>query len=696
MNRITPDHLARQALVYVRQSSEYQVRHNTGSQEWQYGLKARAEALGWADVTFIDQDLGLSGGGGARRPGFKIMLDAVCNREVGIILSVDATRLSRNGREWHTLLEFCGVVGCLLADEQTVYDPRLPTDRMVLGMHGTVSELELANMRRRSIEGRNRKAARGELFLAVSAGYRRVGRNAIEMDPDLRVREAISLVFRMFDEMQSVRQVHLWFNDEGLELPSRPTGEKEQLRWQLPNYARVHEILTNPVYAGAYAYGRTESLIELRDGEKKILRKVVNDRDAWQVYIPDSHEGYINLETYERNQRVIADNSTKMMPSGRRGAVRSGAALLAGLLRCGHCGRKMTVSYSGTGGAVLRYVCHSGAINYNEPKCISFGGLPADEAVGREIIRILEPIGLEAAVRVIEDNLEAESEAVRQHEIALERARYEANRAWQQYDAVDPANRQVAGELERRWNERLIAVQTVENALEAAREACADMRMGEAEREACLQLGADLEQAWNHEGVTAETRKRMLRAALEEIMVWREDRRTRLLLHWRGGDHTELFVARKATGRHRHVTDAETAVLIAGLARQMPDMAIAALLNRLGRRTGKGNSWKKAGVCGFRNKRGIPAYSEGERRERGEMTLSEAAAALGVDYQKARRLIQEGRLPARQLCRGAPWIISVADVDCLRAGERPAETPQLALFEDVTQPLSGREEPHDD
>ena len=680
MNKITADHLARKAIVYIRQSSEYQVRHNTGSQEWQYGLKARAGALGWPDVTFIDQDLGLSGSGDARRPGFKIMLDAICNREVGIILSVDATRLSRNGREWHTLIEFCGIVNCLLADEQTVYDPRLPTDRMVLGVHGTMSELELANMRRRSIEGRNRKAARGELFLAVSAGYRRVGRNGIEKDPDLRVREAIDLVFRRFDEMQSVRQVHLWFHDEGLELPSRPTGE-QHLRWQLPNYARVREILTNPVYAGAYAYGRTAVQVGIRDGEKKVTRKVVSDRDAWQVFIPDNHEGYISLETYERNRRVIADNSTNMMPSGRRGAVRSGTALLAGLLRCGHCGRKLTVTYSGTGGTVLRYICHSGMINYNEPKCISFSGAPADEAVGGEILRVLEPIGMEAALRVIEDDANAGSEAVRQHEIALERARYEAHRAWQQYDAVDPGNRQVAGELERRWNERLVVVKTVENTLEQAREACADMRMDKDERDACLQLGADLERAWNHDGVTAETRKRILRAAIEEIMVWVEDRRTRLLLHWRGGDHTELFVVRRATGRHRHSTAAETGTLITELARQMPDRATAALLNRLGRRTGKGNSWKEESVCAFRNKRGIPVYREGERQERGEMTLTEAAGALRVDYQKARRLVQEGRLPARQMCKGAPWIISATDVAGMCAGQRP-RTPQLSLFGD--------------
>ena len=676
MNKITADHLAREAIVYVRQSSAHQVRHNTGSRDWQYDLETRAKTLGWPEVTFVDQDLGLSGGG-AERPGFQSMLAAVCDRKVGIILSVDATRLARNGRDWHTLLEFCGIVGCLLADEQMVYDPRLPTDRMVLGMQGAMSELELSNIRRRSIEGRNRKAARGELFLFVAAGYRRVGKNDIEKDPDRRVRAAIELVFRKFDELHSVRQVHLWLRDEGLELPSQPTSE-EQVRWQLPNYARVHAILTNPVYAGVYAYGRTANHVELRDGKKKTVRRVVSDRDAWQVFIRDNHEGYISFEAYERNQRVIADNSTKLTPTGRRGAVRSGAALLAGLLRCGHCGRKLTVTYSGKAGSVLRYICHSGVINHNEERCISFSGAPADEAVGGEIVRILEPIGLDAAFRAIEADANAEQETIRQHEIALERAQYEARRAGRQYDAVDPENRQVAGELERRWNERLLAVQTLTDALERAREASVDIGLSEEDRKACLELGANIEQAWTHEGVTPESRKRILRAALEEIMVRVEEDRVRLLLHWRGGDHTEVFVGKRATGRHRYTTDAETETLITGLALQMPDMAIAALLNRLGRRTSKGNTWKESNVRSFRHKRGIPVYRESERRARNEMTLSEAAAALQSNPQKVRRLIKNGDLPARQLCKGAPWIISATDVDSLCTGQRP-EAPQLSL-----------------
>ena len=293
----------------------------------------------------------------------------------------------------------------------------------------------------------------------------------------------------------------------------------------MPNYARVHAILTNPVYAGVYAYGRTATHVEIRDGRKKIVRRVVSDRDGWQVFIRDNHEGYISLEAYERNQRVIADNSTKLIPTGRRGAVRSGAALLAGLLRCGHCGRKLTVTYSGNAGNVLRYICKSGVINHNEDKCISFSGAPADEAVGGEIVRILEPIGMDAALRAIEADANAELETIRQHEIALERAQYEARRAGRQYDAVDPENRQVAGELERRWNERLIAVQTTTDALERAREASVDIRLSEEDQNACLELGANIEQAWTHEGVTPEIRKRILRAALEGHEIMRPGRK---------------------------------------------------------------------------------------------------------------------------------------------------------------------------
>ncbi len=272
----------------------------------------------------------------------------------------------------------------------------------------------------------------------------------------------------------------------------------------------------------------------------------------------DNHEGYITWDEYEANQRVISNNASKFYPSGSRGAVRGGKALLAGLLRCGHCGQRIQVAYTGTRSDVLRYDCRNGHVNHGERKCISFGGRLADEAIGGEIVRVLQPIGMEASLRAIEESEQETSETVRQTELALERARYEADRAWRQYDSVDVGNRQVAGELERRWNERLIAVSEIEATLTRLRIRQESCGMSAREREACLALGADLERAWTDAKVSPEVRKRILRAALVEVVALVEGSRVRLLLHWRGGDHTEISIRKGRTGLHRYSSDAET------------------------------------------------------------------------------------------------------------------------------------------
>lgn len=678
MSKITAEHLARKAMIYVRQSSLQQVRDNPESQGWQYDLASRAAQLGWSDVIVVDDDLGRSGGG-TERPGFERMLAAVCDNQVGVILAVEASRLSRNGREWHTLIEFCGLVGCLLADERTVYDPRLPNDRLLLGLHGSLSELELSNIRTRSLEGARRKAMRGELFTSVAIGYRRVGRDSIETDPDLRVREAVALVFRKFEELQSIRQVHLWLIHEGIELPAPASGQ-DPVVWKLPGYSQVHRILTNPVYAGAYAFGRSRSRSGIRDGRKRVTRGHTVARDDWIVLKKANHPGYITWEVYERNQRVISGNTTKYYPQGARGSVRNGEALLAGLLRCGHCGRKIQVSYCGAGHRVVRYICRLAHINQGKEQCISFGGLRVDEAIGGEVVRALRPVGVEAALQAIEDSARESSETIRQAELALERARYEAGRAGRQYDAVDFENRQVAGELERRWNERLIAVQEIEARLSDLRSRPCRQGMSAEERAACMDLGADLERAWTHHAVTPQVRKRILRAALEEVVARVEGKRIKLLLHWRGGDHTEIDVPKHATGQHRYSSDAETVQIITETARLMPDRDVAALLNRLGRPTGKGNSWTEAHVRSFRSYRHIPAYREGERQERNELNLAEAARRLGVGKSTMLRLIRAKRVPARQSCKGAPWVISGDDLASMEAGA-PSDPRQDCLFD---------------
>ena len=671
MSRITTDHLSREAIIYVRQSTMKQVLGNPGSREWQYGLRDRAGALGWPEPVVIDEDLGRSGGGGSR-PGFDRMLGAVCRGEIGIILAVDATRLARNGMEWHRLIDHCALVGCLLADEQSIYDPRIPSDRLMLGVQGAMSELEASNIRRRMMEGKLRKAERGALFSSVPTGYVRIDKERIEKDPDERVRSVLELVFRRFDELQSLRQVMLWLLDQGIELPARAHGgTRREVSWTRPTYSRVRDIMENPVYAGAYAFGRSVMRTEVRDGRKHVVQRKIPRPQDWAILIKDTHEGYISWERYERNRQVIADNAQGSGREGARGAVRGGAALLAGLLRCGHCGRKLTVTYSGRWNT-FRYACGNGAVNRGDDKCIAFSGRRVDEAVGGALLRALEPVAMEAALRVVEEDREAKSDAVRQAELALERARYEADRAFRQFDGVDPENRQVAAELERRWNGRLVAASEMEAALARAQEADRAFRMGDAERAACLELGADVERAWCHERVSPVIRKRILRAALVEALAHVEDRRVRLVLHWQGGDHSEVSVEKSPPGRHRYATDEQTSAIITALARQLPDESIAAMLNRSGRYTGKGRRWRKAGVASFRAYRKIPAYREGEEKERGELGAREAARILGVCERTVISRIASGKLPAWQVCKGAPWVIKADDLSRERNPAQPS------------------------
>lgn len=662
MTKITPDHLARSAYVYIRQSTADQLLHNAESRRRQYALQERARQLGWADVVVIDHDLGRSGSG-VSRPGFERLLAAICEGRVGAVFAIEASRLARNGRDWHTLIEFCGLVGTLIVDEDGVYEPRHPHDRLLLGMKGTMSELELSLLRQRSLEALKQKARRGELFLTVAIGYVKVRHNRIEKDPDRRIREALDLVFRKFAEVQSIRQVHLWLRHERISLPAMTytVQDGRSIVWKLPVYNTVHHILTNPIYAGAYVFGRTGSRVTLEVGRKRIVRGFRKARAEWQVLLLGHHEGYLSWAEYERNQRLIADNANgKGFPV--RGAVRRGETLLAGMLRCGHCGRKLHVAYSGTSGEVGRYHCRGALLNHGTEPCISFGSLRVDQAVGAEIICLLQPLGVEAAIKAIEARRLQADEKRRQVALALEQARFEAGRARRQYDAVDPDNRLVAAELERRWNDALCTTRDLERELDALTRS-QPTALTDDERQRLMQMGADLEAAWHHPSATTATRKRIVRAVLHEIVARVEAERIHLVLHWQGGDHTELRVKKNRTGQHRWSTDAETEALIRVLARMMPDKAIAALLNRAGKRTGRHNGWTQSRVCTFRNQHAIAVYRHGERAERGEVTLQEAAAHLKVSPMSVLRLIRAGTLPAKQLCKAAPWVIKRADVE---------------------------------
>lgn len=661
MTKITPDHLARKAFVYVRQSTADQLLHNHESRLRQYGLAERARKLGWQDVVVIDDDLGRSGSG-VSRPGFEKLLAAICDGQVGAVFAIEASRLARNGRDWHTLIEFCGLVNVVILDEDGIYDPRHPNDRLLLGMKGTMSELELSILRQRSLEALKQKARRGELFLTVAIGYVKVRHNRIEKEPDQRVVEAIGLVFRKFAEFQSIRQVHLWLRHECIELPavSYSVDEGRRIVWKLPVYNTVHHIMTNPIYAGAYVFGRTGSRVSIEDRRKRVVSGFKRDRSDWDVLIVDHHEGYLSWVEFERNQRLIADNANSKGLMAR-GSVRRGETLLSGILRCGHCGRKLHVAYGGTKGEAGRYHCKGSSNNHGGEPCISFGSLRIDEAVGREVVRALQPVGVEAALSAIEQRMNEAVGKRRQIELSLKQARFETSHARRQYDAVDPDNRLVVSELERRWNDQLVKMGSLEEELQEFDKQVPES-LSEPERLELMRLGGDLQAAWMHANASVATRKRIVRALLHEIVVRVEDDRIETVLHWHGGDHTSLGLKKNKSGKHRWSVNEEVEVLVGELARLMPDRSIAAILNRSGMKTGRQNGWKQNSVCGLRNRLGIPVYREGERTERGEHTLDEAASILNISPMTTLRMIRSGVLPARQLCKGAPWIIKAVDL----------------------------------
>ncbi len=662
MNKITSDHLARAAFVYVRQSTAYQVVNNLESQRRQYGLVERARQLGWDDVQVVDDDLGRSGGGTAR-PGFEKLLAAICEGKVGAVVSLEASRLARNGRDWHTLLEFCGLVGTLIVDEDAIYDPRSPNDRLLLGMKGTMSEMELSILRQRSVEAMRQKARRGELHLTVAVGYTKTDDNRIEKEPDRRVQDGISLVFRKFAELQSVRQVLLWFRQENVLVPAIvPVRGKRPIEWKAPVYHTLHHILTNPVYAGSYAYGRRGTRVTIEGGRKRVMRDTLRrDWKEWEVLIHDHHESYISWAEFERNQHLIADNANGKSYMGR-GSIRRGEALLPGLFRCARCGRRLHIHYTGKGGNTQRYVC-KGAFSVKAAiNCIGFGGMRVDRVVAQEVLDRLQPLGIEAALAAMAAQSEQQYDKRQQVDNAIQQARYEAARARRQYDAVDPDNRLVASELECRWNEKLVQLRDLEIQRDSLDQARPTAALSAEDRARLMALGKDLAKAWNSAGASIETRKKIIRLLVKEIVVDIVDDSLALVIHWQGGDHTDMTVKKNRIGQTRWSVDADVVELVRVLARQLPDMAIAAILNRSGKVTARGATWTQTHVCGLRNTNGISVYRDGERAERGQVTLDEAAVILKVSRATAYRMVSRGVLPAKQLCPGAPWIIQLGDL----------------------------------
>jgi excisionase family DNA binding protein len=591
---------------------------------------------------------------------------------VGAVFSIEASRLARNGREWHTLLEFCGIVGVLLIDAQAIYDPGLTNDRLLLGVKGTISEMEVATFRERAQSALTQMAQRGALVRRVAIGFVKGTDGRIEKDPDARVRAAIDLIFRKFAELHSARQVYFWLDQQQIQLPSvRGLEDAQEIIWQPARYHAVHSVLTNPIYAGAYAYGRSQTVRRLEAGQKRVVRQLRRRREEWSVLILNHHEGYIEWDVYESNQKVITDNDNAR--GGLvRGAIKNGDALLAGLLRCGHCGAKLLAQYPRP--HVIRYQCSGYILNRDQACCVMFGGLRADRLVSEQLLQCLAPLGLGAAMEAIEALQSASDDRVQQKRLALEHARYEVAHARRQYDAVDPANRLVAAELERRWNQAL----TTEAQLEAELTRLQQDRerpLSDVQKRELLEFARDLPKLWDDPRSSPEYKKRLLRIALKEIIATCEGETIRLVLHWQGGDHTQEEFQKIRTGEHRYVTDKDLVEIIRVLARIEPDERIASVLNRNQRRTAHGEVWTAKGICALRNRHEIPVYREGERQARSEMFVGEAGKVLGVTQTTVLRLIRLKQLPATQACAGAPWVIRRADVEQCMAERNRTATP---------------------
>jgi len=660
MSKITDVHLNKTAYIYIRQSSPEQVKKNLESQRRQYDLRNKAQGLGWKSIVVIDDDQGKTSSGCVYRKGFEHLLSEVCQGIVGAIFSTEASRLARNGREWHTLLELCGILGTLIIDHDGIYDPAHPNDRLLLGMKGTISEMELTTLRQRSQEALKQKAKRGELFMTVAVGYIRTNDDRIERDPDKRIQNAIRLVFKKFRELASIRQVLIWFRKQAVKLPAVEYGKEGRvIQWKLPVYNTLWHILNNPVYGGTYAFGRTFTKIKVENGQKRKVQGYHRAQKDWLVLIENHHDSYISWEEYQHNQKIIAHNAN-MKGAMVRGSVKKGHGLLAGLLRCGHCGRKLHVNYSGSSGNVVRYGCRGAIINHGGGNCISFGGIRVDRAVSEVVLEVISPIGIEAAIEAVERVEEKESEVRRQKELALEQACYEAERARRQFDCIEPENRLVAAELEQRWNKALECVKILEQKLTLI--SSNEMQLGEIEKGELLSLGKDLHYVWSHENSNIEIKKRIVRSVIKEIIASIEKDVIKLVIHWDGGDHTELKVPKNKTGAHKYRADVETEKIIRETSRFIHDQKIANLLNRLGKRTGKGNTWTQQRVCSFRNTHKISAYQEGELKDRNEMLIEDAADKLGISRKKVYWLIRKGILPAEQVCFGAPWIIREEDL----------------------------------
>ena len=660
--KITPDRLARGAVVYVRQSTMTQVAEHTESQRRQYALVEAARAAGFVSVHTIDDDLGRSGSGLMERPGFQKLVALVCAGSVGAVYCIEASRLARNGRDWHHLIDLCALVGAVVVDGDGAYDPRLVNDRLLLGLKGTMSEYELSLLRQRGLAARDSKAKRGELRFTLPPGFCWSDAGRIEMDPDERVTGVIRLVLTKFRELGSARQVFLWAKQAELAMPVVARNSVTcRIAWKSPAYHTVLQVLQNPIYAGAYAFGRHGQRTTVKDGRARKTNGHNRPMSEWQVLLKDNHAGYISWAEFEENQRMIAENAHMQKRAARKSA-RGGRALLTGLTRCGRCGRMMRVLYGTRSGHAHRYQCRGDDGHVGSGLCIGIGGKRVDQAVAFKVLEAVSDRAVDAAILAAEQSARANAEIRQAIAREIEEARYEASLASRRYELVDPAKRHVVRELEARWNAALERVSQLEQRL--AKTEADEASRPKIDRDALMHLANDLPAAWNAPSTDARTRQRLTRIVIEEVVIDLDDATNEVVvtIHWVGGRHTEVRVARVKTGRYPADRKPNAVEVMRKLGGHWPDREVAVTMNRMRCRAPDGATWTTVRVHELRERLGIPAYDPAAQTEE-TISVDETAQRLKICVGSVHLLIRQGVLPATQIMPSAPWEVPVAALE---------------------------------
>jgi DNA invertase Pin-like site-specific DNA recombinase len=641
--KIRKDHLEGMAYLYVRQSTLQQVRRHQESTQRQYALQRKAEELGWPPgrIVVIDCDLGQSGASAKDREGFQRLVAEVGMGHAGVVLGLEVSRLARNNSDWHRLLEICGLTQTLILDEDGLYDPCAFNDRLLLGLKGTMSEAELHILKARMRGGVLNKAQRGELHLHLPVGFLYDDEGKVILDPDQQIQGVIRLLFETYRRIGTARGVAAYFHEESILFPRHPHGHPSRKPvWKPPSTSLVRDILHNPRYAGAFAYGQCS---ERRQADG-CIRRIKKSREEWLFLVKDTHEGYISWEEFEENQRQLEFwAQAKGVGSDRASPPREGCALLQGMVVCGICGRRMHVHYNKRSGRTTPdYVCTTEQREYGGSRCQGVTGVGVDQAVSQLLLDAVTPLTLEVALSVQEELQRRLDETDRIRRQQVERAQYEADLAQRRYMQVDPNNRLVADSLETQWNEKLLVL---EKAREEYEHLCQEDRlaMDEQKRKDILALSTDFPQLWRNPEVPDRERKRMIRLVIEDVTLVAGKKDVTAHVRFKGGATRTLSVPRPRSAAEQRKTHPEVVEQIDRLLKDHMDGEVASILNERGFRSGTGMPFTGAMVCQLQRRYRLKTRYE-RLRASGMLTVEEVASQLHVVVGTARVWQRKGLL----------------------------------------------------